>query len=80
MYTIHDIKRDVPIAATDLAKRRKDTAGDVTSEPSRKTVVASADTSLARAPESIFGFHPFPSEGRVVSNDLINKLRDSGDY
>lgn len=31
-------------------------------------------------PESVFGFRPFPKDGRVVSNALINRLRKGGEY
>ncbi len=79
MRTILDIEEDVLLAAKDLARREKKTAGQVISELARRGL-ADAETSTAREPNSIYGFRPFPKEGRIVSNDLINKLREDGEY
>jgi len=69
----------VLFAAKDLARRQKKTAGKVISDLARKGL-AGADTLTAHEPKTIYGFRPFPSEGRIVSNDLINKLREDGEY
>ena len=29
--------------------------------------------------ESFFGFRPFPASGRIVTNELINRIRDEED-
>ena len=79
MRTTLDIEEDVLFAAKDLARREKKTAGQVISELARKGLT-SATALTAREPKAIYGFRPFPREGRIVSNELINKLREDGEY
>jgi hypothetical protein len=79
MRTTLDIEEDVLFAAKDLARREKKTAGQVISELARKGL-AGAEALTAHAPKAIYGFRPFPKEGRIVSNELINKLREDGEY
>jgi len=79
MRTTIDIEDDVLFAAKDLARREKKTAGQIISELARKGL-AGAVTSTAREPRAVYGFRPFPKEGRIVSNALINKLREDGEY
>ena len=79
MRTTLDIEDDVLFAAKDLARREKKTAGRVISELARKGLAGGA-TGAAREPKAVHGFRPFPQEGRVVSNELINKLREDGEY
>ena len=79
MRTTLDIEEDVLFAAKDLARREKKTAGQVISELARKGL-AGAEALTAREPKAIYGFRPFPKEGRIVSNELINKLREDGEY
>ena len=77
--TTLDIEDDVLFAAKDLARRQKKTTGQVISDLARKGL-AGADGLTAHAPIAIYGFRPFPKEGRIVSNELINKLREDGEY
>ena len=79
MRTTLDIEEDVLFAAKDLARREKKTAGQVISELARKGLTG-APASTAGEPKAIYGFRPFPKEGRIVSNELINKLREDGEY
>jgi hypothetical protein len=79
MRTTLDIEDDVLFAAKDLARREKKTAGQVISDLARKGM-AGASASTAREPKAIYGFRPFPKAGRIVSNELINKLREDGEY
>ena len=79
MRTTLDIEEDVLYAAKDLARREKKTAGQIISELARKGL-AGPVTSTAREPRAVYGFRPFPKEGCIVSNDLINKLREDGEY
>lgn len=80
MRTTLDIKDDVLFAAKDLARREKKTAGQIISELARKGLAGAAPALRARAPKAAYGFRPFPKEGRIVSNALINKLREDGEY
>ena len=79
MRTTLDIEEDVLFAAKDLARREKKTAGQVISELARKGLAGGAPSTL-REPKAAYGFRPFPKEGRIVSNALINKLREDGEY
>jgi len=79
MRTTLDIEEDVLSAAKDLARRERKTAGQVISELARKGLTGTTATA-ASEPKAVYGFRPFPKEGRIVSNDLINKLREDGEY
>ena len=79
MRTTLDIEDDVLFAAKALARRDKRSAGQVISELARKGLAGGA-TPAAQEPEAVYGFRPFPKEGRIVSNELINKLREDGEY
>ena len=79
MRTTLDIEEDVLFAAKDLARRDKKTAGQVISELARKGLTGAA-AATAGEPKAIYGFRPFPKEGRIVSNELINKMREDGEY
>ncbi len=79
MRTTLDIEEDILFAAKDLARREKKTAGQVISELARKGLTSAAALT-AREPKAIYGFRPFPKDGRIVSNELINKLREDGEH
>ena len=79
MRTTLDIEEDVLSAAKDLARRERKTAGQVISELARKGLTGTTATTAIQ-PKAVYGFRPFPREGRIVSNDLINKLREDGEY
>jgi hypothetical protein len=57
----------------------KKTAEQIISALARKGLTAAA-APTAREPKAIYGFRPFPKEGRIVSNELIDKLREDGEY
>ena len=78
MRTTLDVEEDVLFAAKDLARREKKTAGQVVSELARKGLTGPAALT-AREPKTVYGFRPFPKEGRIVGNDLIDKLREDGE-
>lgn len=70
MRTTLDIEEDVLSAAKALARREKKTAGRVISELARKGLAGNTSPS-AREPKAIYGFKPFPREGRIVTNSLL---------
>ena len=77
MRTTLDIADDVLLAVKERARREKRTAGQVLSNLAREALTRPAQTSSEVAePESFYGFEPFPRRGAVVSNDLIDSLRD----
>ncbi len=79
MRTTLNIEEDALIAAKDLARREKKTAGQIVSELARKGLTG-ASTVTTDEPKAMYGFRPFPKEGRTVSNELIYKLRRGGEY
>jgi hypothetical protein len=75
MRTTLDIDDDVLAAAKDLARRQNRTAGAVLSDLARKGLTGGASDAV-REPKGAYGFRPFPANGKVVTNDAIDDLRD----
>ena len=77
MRTTLNIDDDVLLAAKELAKQEGKTAGQVMSELVRHALVnRSPAESSADDEDEFFGFRPLPSRGVLVTNDLIDSLRD----
>lgn len=79
MRTTLDIEKDVLFAVKDLARRQKRTAGEVISDLARRALTQ-APAAKAREPEALYGFRPLPRRGGVLSNELVNKLREDDVY
>lgn len=74
MRTTVDIDDDVLSAARDRARREGSSIGKVLSQLARQGLVQSArETSPGRGRH---GFRPLASRGGVVSNELIDRLRE----
>lgn len=80
MRTTLDISDDVLAAAKELARRERTTAGKVISDLARKALVQPAHPSADAGGENVLGFRPFASRGGIVTNELINRLRDQDIY
>ncbi|MEO8060652.1 MAG: CopG family transcriptional regulator [Burkholderiales bacterium] len=88
MRTTLDLDEDVLASAKEIARRENKTAGQVLSELARRALTQGAGSGAvsgsARAakaePASLLGFRPFASRGAVVTNALVQKLRDEGEY
>ncbi len=80
MRTTLDIADDVLRAAKERARREKKTAGDVISELARSALTAPPHTQAARAPKALYGFRPFPKRGGIVTDELIDTLREDDAY
>lgn len=84
MRTTLDIDQDVLLAVKQLAASQKTTAGKVLSNLARERLVGvahspnSRKTPLATAEPSAaaYGFVPFESSGTLITNQLIDRLRD----
>ena len=78
MRTTLDIEDDVLLAAKELARRDGTTAGRVISQLLRQalTQVPPSTTSNTGKPADVYGFRPFPSRGKVVTNAQVDRLRD----
>jgi hypothetical protein len=77
MRTTLDLDPDVLAAAKELARRRKLSVGRVISELVREALSGQRrDTGAPSAKGSHCGFRPFPAEGRVVTEEWVERLRD----
>lgn len=82
MRTTLDIADDVLFAAKEIAQREKKPVGQIISDLARRAFAAPpantpsppvmASDRLAR-----YGITPLPSRGGLVTNELINRLRDA---
>jgi hypothetical protein len=80
MRTTLDISNDVLQAARERARREKKTIGEVVSDLARTALTAPPAVPAARASKAIYGFRPFPKRGAIVTNDLIDRLREDDVY
>ena len=90
MRTTLDIADDVLAAAKERARREHKSMGQVVSELIRQALTAPREPSglapsglapsAVREPEAIYGVQPFASRGAVVTNDLIDRLRQDDAY
>ena len=80
MRTTLDIDDDVLQAAKERARRDKKTTGEVISELARQALTTPPRRSAGRQPKALYGFRPFPARGGVVTNELIDKLREDDAY
>jgi hypothetical protein len=85
MRTTLDIADDVLFAAKALARQEKKSLGQVVSELARRAFaspVGAAQPGLPSAPLQVeeelkaYGIAPLPARGILVSNELIDRLRD----
>lgn len=85
MRTTLDIEDDVLMAARETARRNKLSIGAVISDLARRTLTAQS-TDRGRRRETRhpglakLGIEPLPRRGGVVTNEIINQLRDDGIY
>lgn len=86
MRTTLDISDDVLFAAKELARREKKTVGEVISDLARRAFATPTTTPPTSSPTLVplvserlaaYGIHPLPKRGGIVSNELIDRLRDS---
>lgn len=81
MRTTLDIDDDILSAAKELAQRQGSTAGRVLSRLAREALTGGdrqlgSNTLAVAEPSTVYGFRPFPKNGTVVTNELINHLKD----
>ena len=80
MRTTLDIDDDVLEATRERAKREHKTIGELLSQLARRGLNAPTAGLAVKEPESFYGFRPFPSRGGIVTNEMINKLREEDVY
>ena len=78
MRTTLDLDDDVLQAARELAGRLGKTMGQVVSDLARNALNATPPQVNEAA--AIYGFRPFPKTGRIVTNAMIDKLREDDIY
>ena len=82
MRTTLDIEDDVLAAAKALGRRAGKTAGAMLSELARAALGAglldrerNSPVRVAE-PAGFYGFEPLPSDGRLVTDEVIDRLRE----
>lgn len=83
MRTTLDIEDDVLFAAKEIARREKKSLGQVISELARRAFAQGPrpQDEQPRPPRTserlaTYGIHPLPARGGLVTNELIDRLRD----
>jgi len=78
MRTTLDIDEEVLNAAKAIARRKRKTAGAVISELARRALTQPVAEHQASAdgPKDFFGFQPLPADGRVVTEETVERLRE----
>ncbi len=81
MRTTLDIDDDVLEAAKGLARQTDRTAGAVLSDLARRALTTTPPAPRGKKGEKgVGGFIPFKSRGGIVTNDQIDRLRESDSY
>jgi hypothetical protein len=78
--TTLDIADDVLQAAKERARYEKKTLGEVISELARRALTTPHEAAGVREPKAVYGVRPFAPGGSVVTNRLIDKLREDDAY
>ena len=79
MRTTLNIADDVLTAVKEVAKREAKPIGTVVSRLIRQSLLgegSGAAAGSAAEPPPEFGFRPFPKRGGIVTNELVNRLRE----
>lgn len=76
MRTTLDIDDDVLLAAKALARRDGETAGKTLSKLARQALQQGQAVVVAAQAKARYGIEPFASRGGIVTDDLVNRLRD----
>jgi hypothetical protein len=76
MRTTLEIDDDLLDAAKEISRRQGVSQGQVISRLLRAALTGKNDI-VATDEAKAGGFRPFPARGKVISNDLIDNLRDN---
>jgi hypothetical protein len=77
MRTTLDIDDDVLTATKEIARREHSTAGAVVSRLLRSALTRRpAESAQVSEPVAAYGFRPLPASGQLVTNELVNRLRE----
>lgn len=81
MRTTLRIDDDLLVAVKEIAQRESKSAGAVVSDLLRKSLVRAKGDDRRGQVEAAgveFGFRPFPKRGSIVTNEVIDRLRENG--
>jgi hypothetical protein len=82
MRTTLDLDEDILYVAKQLAQQQRKSMGQVVSELVRDALSAKLAIAAKPTPAGVseplhqYGIFPLPNRGAIVSNELVNKLRD----
>ena len=80
MRTTLDIADDVLQAARERAQRERKTIGEMISDLARRALTSPPEPPSVKEPKTIYGLRPFAPRGGIVTNELIDKLREDDPY
>jgi hypothetical protein len=80
MRTTLEIDDDVLQAAKEIARREKKTAGEVVSQLARSALTAPRGPQAVREARAVYRLRPFPARGPIVTNELLDSLREDDAY
>ena len=80
MRTTLDIADDVLQAAKERAHREKKTLGEMISELARRALTTPRESRSVKEPDAVYGLRPFARRGGIVTNELIDRLREDDAY
>jgi hypothetical protein len=80
MRTTLDIADDVLQAARERARRERKTIGEMISELARRALTTPQEPLSVKESKAVYGIKPFARRGGIVTNELINNLRDEDAY
>lgn len=76
--TTLDLENDVLAAAKEIARRENASVGKVVSRLVRRALAGDAGgVAVVPRDPSFTGFQPFPARGVIVTDELIDQLRDT---
>jgi len=77
MRTTLNIDDDILQVAKELGRRGHKSVGEVVSELARQSLTRSSRPATAKEEKAVYGFRALPRvPGKIVTNDMINQLRD----
>jgi hypothetical protein len=78
MRTTLDIDDDVLQAAKELARREHKTAGRILSDLARRGLSQAENSNSRKLSDTnvFLGFRPFTRRGTIVTNEMIDRLRE----
>lgn len=77
MRTTLDIDQDILSAVKARARLERRSAGAVLSELARQALSGAAAPQPGSDADAFFGFRPLRADGRVVSEETVERLRDA---